>query len=89
MDSAPPRSAPRLRPNAVYTLQDLCSLLGLSRRAVRVYLYHGLLPCRRAGHGYRFLGRDILALIAHPHLYGYALPDELPTLLRSLSQLDA
>ena len=89
MSSAPPRSAPGPRPNAVYTLPDLCNLLGLSRRAVRIYLYHGLLPRRRAGQGYRFLGRDILALIAHPQLYHHTLPDELPALLRSLSRLDA
>ena len=67
---------PEIRQNAVYTLKETCILLKIGDSTVRRWIKEGLLPARRIGRDYRFLGGDLLAALRHPKAFGWSFPDE-------------
>ena len=64
-----PESQPIL-PTAVYTLKEACDLLKISDATARRWIREALLPPRRIGRDYSFLGIDLLAALHHPHTIG-------------------
>ena len=52
-------------PNAVYTLKDTCEAFKISESTVRRWVKTGLLPARKIGRDYRFLGSDLLAALEY------------------------
>lgn len=60
------QKAQEIVPNAVYTLKDACNLLKIGDSTARSWIRTGLLPARRIGKGYRFLGTDLLAALQCP-----------------------
>jgi excisionase family DNA binding protein len=49
-----------IRPNAVYTLPEVCGILRISDATARRYLKSGRLRASRVGRAYRVLGSQLL-----------------------------
>jgi excisionase family DNA binding protein len=49
-----------IRPNAVYTLAEVCQIFRVSEATVRRLLRQGILRSGRVGRSYRFLGSQLL-----------------------------
>ncbi len=75
-------------PTAVYTLRDLCVLLRISDSTARRWIRERILPPRRIGRDYRFLGSDLLGALDHPKVLGWSLPDEQQAITEIKSALD-
>ncbi|MBI4307822.1 MAG: helix-turn-helix domain-containing protein [Chloroflexi bacterium] len=58
------KDRPGIRPGAVYTLGEACTLLHIGKTTARRWVQQGRLPRRKVGRTYRFLGRDLLAALA-------------------------
>lgn len=57
---------PEIQPLAIYSLQELCDLLGIADATARRWIKKGKLPTTKVGRQYRVTGRAILqALEAH------------------------
>lgn len=56
-------------PNAVYTLEEACKLLKTTDATARRWIKLGILPPRKLGRAYRFLGSDLLAALDNPRSY--------------------
>jgi excisionase family DNA binding protein len=53
-------SSIEIRPNAVYTLAEVCQLLRISDATARRQLKSGMLRAARVGRAYRVLGSQLL-----------------------------
>ncbi len=53
-----------LQENRIYTSAQVCELLQISDSTLRRWVKAGKLPYAQIGKGYRFLGRDLLALFS-------------------------
>lgn len=53
-----------VRPNAIYTLAEVCTLLGISAGTARRWIKRGRLPAAQIGREYRILGAQLLRTIA-------------------------
>jgi excisionase family DNA binding protein len=53
-------SSIEIRPNAVYTLAEVCQLLRISDATARRQLKSGMLRSARVGRAYRVLGSQLL-----------------------------
>jgi len=53
-----------IKPNAVYTTEEVESLLKISNSTVKRLLKKGILKANKVGKQYRILGREILHLIS-------------------------
>lgn len=76
---------PEIRQNAVYTLKETCILLKIGDSTVRRWIKEGLLPARRIGRDYRFLGGDLLAALRHPKAFGWSFPEEWDSLQQTMA----
>lgn len=55
---------PRIIPDALYTDEDVCQLLGFSLDTLRRRVLEGRLACHEDGHWRRFTGQQLLAYLA-------------------------
>jgi excisionase family DNA binding protein len=55
-----------IRPNAVYTLAEVCQILGVSDATMRRWIKTGKIHAPRVGRAYRLLGSQLLAALEHP-----------------------
>lgn len=53
-----------VRPNAIYTLREVCQLLGVAPGTARRWIKAGRLPAAQIGRAYRVLGSQLLWTIA-------------------------
>jgi len=53
-------SPPEIRPNAVYTLPEICQILKISDATVRRWLKNGQIRSAKVGRAYRVLGSQLL-----------------------------
>jgi excisionase family DNA binding protein len=57
-----------IRPNAVYTLPEVCDILRISDATARRYLKSGRLRASRVGRAYRVLGSQLLEALGEAPL---------------------
>lgn len=89
MTTTPPTSDPHeIRENAVYTLKETRILLKIGDSTVRRWIKEGLLPGRRIGRDYRFLGSDLLSALRHPRVFGWSFPEERNGLQEAMAAND-
>jgi excisionase family DNA binding protein len=50
----------RLERDAIYSIEELAQLFGVSRRTMVRWLHRGYMPIRRIGHKIYVVGRDLL-----------------------------
>jgi excisionase family DNA binding protein len=55
-----------IKPNAVYTLQEVANALRVTPLTVRRWIKEGYLHGTRPGRGFRFLGSEILRALTEP-----------------------
>lgn len=59
-----PDTSNEVRPNAVYTTQEVQGLLKLSASTIKRLLKRGVLRANKIGGQYRILGKEVLRLIS-------------------------
>jgi excisionase family DNA binding protein len=55
-----------IRPNAVYTIRDVCRILKVSDATMRRWVKDGKIRGSRVGRAYRFLGSQLLTALDIP-----------------------
>jgi len=74
-------SSIEIRPNAVYTLAEVCQLLRISDATARRQLKSGMLRSARVGRAYRVLGSQLLEALGSGS--GSASGSEQPRLAKA------
>ena len=59
---------PEIRPNAVYTLSEVCQILKISDATVRRWLKSGQIRSAKVGRAYRILGSQLLEALEYPRV---------------------
>jgi excisionase family DNA binding protein len=73
-----------IRPNAVYTIREVCQILKISDATMRRWVKDGKIRGSRVGRAYRFLGSQLLEALGTPSV-GRELPEATPGRARRAS----